>query len=74
MNLGGDRYQKLQLRDEKSRRWAKMRLETRSAPSTPAGTGAGTEEEKGRGVATTGAAAEEQSDAAEQSARPKSAQ
>ncbi|HJO02463.1 MAG TPA: hypothetical protein QGG47_00660, partial [Acidobacteriota bacterium] len=40
MNLGGDRYQKLQLRDEKSRRWAKMRLETRSAPSTPAGTGA----------------------------------
>jgi protein TonB len=40
MNLGGDRYRKLHLRDEKSKRWAKMRLEARPAPSTPAGSGA----------------------------------
>ncbi len=40
MNLGGNRYPKLQLRDEKSRRWAKMRLESDKVPTAPAGAGA----------------------------------
>lgn len=39
MNLGGDRYRKIHLRDEKARRWAKMRRESSGAPSAPAGTG-----------------------------------
>ena len=40
MNLGGNRYRTIHLRDEKSRRWAKMRLKATSKPSTPAGAGA----------------------------------
>ena len=41
MNLGGNRYRKFHLRDEKSRRWVKMRQERTDKPMAPAGTDAG---------------------------------
>lgn len=40
MNLGGDRYRKIEVRSEQSRRWAKLRRESAGAVAAPAGGGA----------------------------------
>ena len=40
MNLGRGRYPKISLRNEKTKRWAKMRAERTTEPTAPAGRGA----------------------------------
>lgn len=40
MNLGGDRYRKIQIRSEQAQRWAKMRRDDTFAPTSAAGRGA----------------------------------